>query len=103
MFHNGSVHYENGFGDPLYTYQVDMAPAATPNKFVNGALTAGKTWSDPYSLLDITTNYVAGAGLSVSATYEPPCAAVGLSNGVIPAAGGSERLRSPLRLRARGQ
>jgi hypothetical protein len=89
MASGAMVHYENGFGDPLYTYQVDMAPTATPNKFVGGALTPGKTWSDPYSLLDITTNYAAGAGLSVSATYETPCAAVGLSNGVIPAAGGS--------------
>lgn len=83
------IHYENGLDDPLHTYQVDMTPTGAPNNFVDGALTAGKTWSDPYSLLDLTTNYASGTGLSVSATYETPCASVSISNGTIPAGGGT--------------
>ena len=83
------VHYEDGLGNPTYTYQLDMTPSATGNNFLDGALTAGKTWSDPYSLLSITTNSALNTGLSVSVAYDTPCAAVALSNGTIPAGGGT--------------
>lgn len=88
-FTNGAViHYEDGNLDELHTYLVDMNPVAVPNNFVTSNLEAGKSWSDPYSLLTLTIGNQTSQ-LPVTVSYDTPCATVSLSATELPAAGGT--------------
>ena len=81
------VHYENGYGDHGKTYQLDMSPTGKGNRFADGALLPGTTWSDPYSPLSLTVNSVTSAGLSVSVNYDSTCATFSTGSSPIDAAG----------------
>jgi uncharacterized protein (TIGR03437 family) len=65
------IHYEDPLLDALHTYLLDFQP--------NTVLTSGQTWSDPYSPLTLT----ATAANSLTATYDPTCAALTQSSNVI--------------------
>jgi hypothetical protein len=84
------LHYQDGFktGDQ-HTNLMDMSPAATPNDFFHSNLTPGNSWSDPFSLLTITTGAQTNTSLGMSVSYDTPCAAVSLDTATIPTAGGT--------------
>lgn len=86
------VHYASGYLDYLHTYLLDMTPTASPNNFVDGALEPGKSWSDPYSPLDLSIGEQTPSGLEVQVTYNKPCASASLSTSEIPLAGGTASL-----------
>ena len=86
------IHYENGFGDPLYTYLLDMTPVAISNNFFDGTLAPGKSWSDPYSLLTLYVGTEASSSLGVTVSYDTPCATLALSPAVLASAGGTANL-----------
>ncbi len=83
------LHYQNGFGDQLHTLLMDMTATATPNNFFNSNLVPGASWSDPFSLLTITTGTQTSNSLGVSVSYDTPCATVALGAPSIAAAGGA--------------
>ena len=92
------IHYDTPFtsGSNPYTYLLDMTPVASQttgnNNFYDGTLAPGKSWSDPYSLLTLTVGQQTSAGLSVTVSYDSPCATLALSSSTIPAAGGAGSL-----------
>lgn len=84
-----NVYYESPYSEDGHLYLLDMTAATSPNSFNDGALAAGQTWSDPYSLLTLGTTSADGTGMTVSASYDAPCAALQLSSGTFTTAGGS--------------
>jgi hypothetical protein len=91
------IHYEDPQLDAGHTYLIDFTASANPNNFDNATLTPGKSWSDPYSLLDLSVSSANSAGLSLNLTYDQPCAtlspsstsfAAGQSSGTIGVAAG---------------
>jgi len=84
------VHYEDpALDSPLHTYLLDFTPQAVPNNFNNAALVAGSFWFDPYSPLTLSVSNATPSGLSVSVSYDTPCAALQLSSTAFSAAAGS--------------
>ena len=68
---------------------MDMAPASQPNNFYDNNLAPGASWSDPFSLLTITTGTQSASALGVTVNDDTPCATVALNSATIPAAGGT--------------
>ena len=68
---------------------MDMTPVSQPNKFDDGTLAPGKSWSDPYSLLTITTGNQTATSLGMTVSYDTPCATVALNSVTALAAGGN--------------
>ncbi len=60
------IHYEDATTG-AYTGLLDFTPSTT--SFLDPALVAGQTWTDPYSNLSITANGVAGGVLNVGVSY----------------------------------
>ena len=89
MSSGAMIHYEDGTNPGVTTLLLDMTPTKTGNNFLDGALLPGKTWSDPYSLLSLTVNSVAGSGMSVSTKYDPACATLTAAQTILPAGGGT--------------
>ncbi len=86
-----TIHYENGYGDPDKTWQLNMArtPASPGNSFANAALLPGTRWSDPYSPLTISVESANAAGLTVDVAYDTSCSTFTAPPNAIPATGGS--------------
>ncbi len=86
-----TVHYENGYGDPDKTWQLNMArsPASSGTSFADAALLPGAAWSDPYSPLTISVESATTAGLTVNVGYDTPCATFAAPPDAVPATGGS--------------
>jgi M6 family metalloprotease-like protein len=82
-------YYESPNSSDGRLYLIDFNPSSAPNNFNNSALVPGHTWSDPYSLLTLTVNSADANGLSVTTSYDQPCATLTLSTPVISATGGS--------------
>jgi uncharacterized protein (TIGR03437 family) len=89
VFSGALVHFENPDLDPLHTYLLDFNPHGAQNNFYTAAMTAGQTWSDPFSPLHLTIDSAGVQGVTVEVDYDSPCAALASSGTVIPAAGGS--------------
>jgi hypothetical protein len=86
---NGAVlRYESPLG-ANYTYLLDYAATAQPNNFFLGNLVQGSTWSDPYSLLTITSGTQTATALPVTISYDTPCATVAVSSSTLATAGGT--------------
>jgi hypothetical protein len=81
------LRYQDGFGKPLYTLLMDMAPTAAPNNFYTSDLLPGSSWSDPFSLLTISVATPTATTLPVTVSYDTPCATVALSSSTLAAAG----------------
>ncbi len=89
------LHYQDGFYDQLHTLLLDMnpvGPTGTPNSFFNSNLAPGSSWSDPFSLLTITTGTQSANSLGVSVSYDTPCATVALDTATIPTAGATGKV-----------
>ena len=90
-----TVHYENGYGDPDKTWQLDMArgspgrATSQAGSFAEGALLPGATWSDPYSPLRIAVDSMTTSGLVVDVGYDTPCASIHVPSDPMAAAGAS--------------
>jgi hypothetical protein len=83
------LRYENGFGAADYTFLLDNTATAQPNNFLMSNLVPGSTWSDPYSLLTITTGAQTASSLPITISYDAPCATVALSSATLATAGGT--------------
>ena len=59
-----------------YSKLLDFTAAASPGNFSNAALTAGNSWSDPYSPLTIQVNSATAGGLNLSVSYDSSCASL---------------------------
>ena len=74
VFSGALIHYE----DPELTqYQfhsllLDFTPD-TPHVFLDAALAAGQTWSDPVSSLSLSVASAGASGLTVDVAYGTPC------------------------------
>jgi len=75
-----NVYYESPYSQDGHLFILDMNAATTPNNFTNGALAAGTSWSDPYSLLTLSVTAADSTGMTVSASYDAPCAALQISS-----------------------
>lgn len=82
-------YYESLNSSDGHLYLLDFNPSSAPNNFADSALLPGHTWSDPYSLLTLSVISADANGLSVSATYDQPCAALALSAPIFAASGAS--------------
>jgi M6 family metalloprotease-like protein len=74
QFSGPLIHYEN---PDLTQYAghsllLDFTPG-TPHTFIDAALPAGQSWSDPFSPLSIRVNSADASGLSVAVSYGTPC------------------------------
>ncbi len=89
VYDGALIHYENPkLESPGYSYLLDFKPD-TLSDMTDAALTPGTTWSDPYSPLSLTVNSANSDGLSVSVSYDAPCASLQLSPASLPPAGGT--------------
>jgi M6 family metalloprotease-like protein/uncharacterized repeat protein (TIGR01451 family) len=72
------IHYDDPSNTSYlgYTRLLNFSAATRPTDFIQPALTAGSTWSDPYSSLNITVNSASASGLNVSINYGASCASV---------------------------
>jgi M6 family metalloprotease-like protein len=84
IFEGAYVRYEDaapltsrGVTAPLKALHFN--PQEAPNYYELGTLTAGQSWSDAHSPLRLEVNRGDAAGLSVSAHFEEPCAALAAS------------------------
>ncbi|HWW22541.1 MAG TPA: Ig-like domain repeat protein [Edaphobacter sp.] len=67
-----------------------MNPEMTPNNFATATLLPGSSWSDPYSLLTLTTESADAGGLVLKVNYDTACATLTPSfAGLFPTAGSS--------------
>ncbi len=82
-------YYESPNSSDGHLFLLDFTPAAAPNNFADSALTPGHGWSDPYSLLTLTANSANSSGISITASYDQPCATLALSAPVFAASGAS--------------
>ena len=89
IFGGGLVHIESSSLDPLHTYLADFNAVAQPNDFYHAPLTAGQSWSDPYSQLTLAVSNADANGMSTTVTYDAPCATPALSGSPFPASGAS--------------
>jgi M6 family metalloprotease-like protein len=89
VFSGALIHYEDPDLDPLHTYLLDFNPSSAPNNFLNSALTPGRSWSDPYSSLTLMVNSATSNSLSITASYDTPCATVRVSPTVFAASSGT--------------
>jgi hypothetical protein len=90
VFKGAIVHYEDPQLDALHTYLLDFTPLSQPgNETLDAALTPGRTWSDPYSLLTLTVNAADASGLSLTVNYDQPCATIVPSATIVGPLGGS--------------
>ncbi|MEO8369288.1 MAG: BACON domain-containing carbohydrate-binding protein [Candidatus Solibacter sp.] len=92
VFNGALIHYEDPTVGNQGSFLLDFNPSSTPNDFHNAALTAGHSWSDPYSPLTLTVNSATPAGLDVSVAYDAPCASVQYSSTRFGSAGGSGQI-----------
>jgi hypothetical protein len=88
LYDGALIQYENGYVTNGHTFLLDFNPTSTPNDFETSDLLPGQTWSDPYTLLDLTVNSATSSGLNVSVNYDQPCATLQLSSPTFPYAGG---------------
>ncbi len=89
VYNGALIHYEDPALDPLHTYLLDFNPSSVPNNFLNSTLTAGRAWSDPYSLLTLAVNSADAGGLSMTVRYDQPCATLQASQTVFDPLGGT--------------
>ena len=89
VFNGALIHYEDPTLDSLHTYLLDFNPTSAPNNFNTAALTPGQAWSDPYSLLTLTSNSATPSGLNVTVNYDTPCATLLYSATSFQASGGA--------------
>jgi M6 family metalloprotease-like protein len=80
VFSGALIRYEDPTLDSLHTYLLDFNAVSAPNSFSNAALSAGSSWSDPYSLLTLSASNATASGLSVKVNYDSPCAALQFSS-----------------------
>ncbi len=83
------TYYEGPLSSDGHLFLIDFNATSVSNDFTNAALTPGHSWSDPYSLLTLTANSANGSNLSISASYDQPCASLQISASTFVAAGGS--------------
>jgi M6 family metalloprotease-like protein len=84
VFTGALIHYEDPALDTAHTYLLDFNPGAG-NSFLNAALSAGSSWSDPYSPLTLSVGDATVDGMAVRVNYDPPCASLEFSSTVFPA------------------
>lgn len=89
-FDGALVRYEDPYLDsPGHTYLLDFNPVSIPNDFTKSTFRPGSSWSDPYSLLNLSVGSPIDGGLPVSVSYDQPCASLQYSATTFAAAGGS--------------
>ncbi|WP_263383616.1 BACON domain-containing protein [Granulicella arctica] len=81
--------YSTSYLDARHTYIIDTTPSAKPNNFADAILGNGLSWSDPYSLLTITSGSQTNSALGVTVSYDTACATPALSTSSVPATAGS--------------
>jgi M6 family metalloprotease-like protein len=86
------IHYDDPNQDSDHTFLIDLNPAATPNNFYDGALTAGQTWTDPYTALRLTVLSATASGLTVSVNYDAQCATAASPTSPMASGGGTASL-----------
>jgi M6 family metalloprotease-like protein len=88
LYSGALIHYERPPEYPGYTRLLAFNPNS-PGSFVQPALPAGSTWTDPFSELRITVNSATAGALSVTVNYDTPCAVLSANPANVPAAAGS--------------
>lgn len=66
-FSGALIHYEDSTTTPGHTYLPNFTPSVS--SAFSPALSAGQTWTDPYSNLSLTVAGATSAGLTVSVNY----------------------------------
>ncbi|HUN89728.1 MAG TPA: choice-of-anchor D domain-containing protein [Terriglobales bacterium] len=89
VLQGANVYYESPYSEDGHLFLLDMNAATTPNNFNQGTMVPGSSWSDPYSLLTLLVTAANSTGVSISTSYDQPCATLAISSGVFSAAGGS--------------
>lgn len=80
LFEGALVRYEGDDANPTALLGppplklLHFNPSETPNPFWLSTMTAGQSWSDPYTLLNLAVNQGDSSELSVSARIDEPCA-----------------------------
>ena len=68
------IHFEDPAEYPGYTRLLNFSAPTVPYSFTHAALPSGSSWSDPYSPLTITVTGASASALSVTISYDTPCA-----------------------------
>jgi len=72
VFSGAMIHYQGSADNPAHTYLPNFTPSDTSDN--NPELTAGQTWSDPYSNLSISVVSATSSGVTVNVNYGAmPC------------------------------
>jgi sugar lactone lactonase YvrE len=90
IFKGALIHYENpDLDSPFHSYLLNFSPISYPNYFTSPVLLPGQSWSDPHTPLTLRVNSAGSSGLSMTVSYDRPCAAIRFSTTSFPASGGN--------------